>query len=289
MQNQYINFKRKRELGEVITDTFKFLRRNFKTYFKVLFKIIGIPFILFIAATIYNSYLTLSNGAIFDVTNPLASFNTVGILISTLILYFAIFLFFSFLHAGTSSIIKSYILHEGQIIEKEVLEEVKENIGRTITTGLGKYAILIIGYMLCFFPGVYLSAPLFIIFCIMVFEKKNTSDSISQCFHLIKNEWWMTFLTMIVLGLIWYIFSLIYSLPLSIYLGIKIFTSGLENNLSDPSSIYDLGTITLTVLASALQYLTFIFIPIGATLVYFNLNERKNQTGTLEQIDRLGE
>ena len=74
-----------------------------------------------------------------------------------------------------------------------------------------------------------------------------------------------------------------------IYMGVKMFTSIQEGSLSDPSSMFDLGTIILSVIASAFQYITYIFMPIGAAFIYFNLNEQKNQTGTLEQIDRLGE
>ena len=37
MTNNYINFKRQRELGEVISDTFKFLRENYRLLFKMIF------------------------------------------------------------------------------------------------------------------------------------------------------------------------------------------------------------------------------------------------------------
>ena len=42
---EYIEFKKKRELGDVLSDTFAFLRSQFKPFFTTFFKIVG-PFLL---------------------------------------------------------------------------------------------------------------------------------------------------------------------------------------------------------------------------------------------------
>ena len=42
---EYIEFKKKRELGEVLSDTFAFLRSQFKPFFTTFFKIVG-PYLL---------------------------------------------------------------------------------------------------------------------------------------------------------------------------------------------------------------------------------------------------
>lgn len=289
MQNQYINFKRKREIGEIITDTFKFLRRNFKPIFRNIFKIVGIPFIILIVASAYNAQSTFNSGSLLNVEDPFGVFNSTSGLISTLLVYVAVFIFLTFLNATVMSIIKSYMTNEGTIIDSEVSTLIKEKIADIALAGLGKWFALIIGFMLCFIPGVYISIPFFLIFPILIFENKKVAEVFSDCFDLIKDNWWITFATVIVLGLLWYIISLIFSLPLMLYMGVKMFTSIQENSLSDPSSMFDIGTIILTVIASALQYIVYVFIPIGAAFIYYNLNEQKNQTGTLEQIDRLGE
>lgn len=289
MQNQYINFKRKREIGEIITDTFKFLRRNFKPIFRNIFKIVGIPFIILIVASAYNAQSTFNSGSLLNVEDPFGVFNSTSGLISTLLVYVAVFIFLTFLNATVMSIIKSYMTNEGTIIDSEVSTLIKEKIADIALAGLGKWFALIIGFMLCFIPGVYISIPFFLIFPILIFENKKVGEVFSDCFDLIKDNWWITFATVIVLGLLWYIISLIFSLPLMLYMGVKMFTSIQENSLSDPSSMFDIGTIILTVIASALQYVVYVFIPIGAAFIYYNLNEQKNQTGTLEQIDRLGE
>ena len=39
--NSFIEFKKERDLGAIITDTFKFIRENWKEYFLTVLKIVG--------------------------------------------------------------------------------------------------------------------------------------------------------------------------------------------------------------------------------------------------------
>ena len=57
----YIEFKRKREMGDIIADTFKFLRRNSKAVFTILAKTAGIPFVIFVIAQGYYTYISFSS------------------------------------------------------------------------------------------------------------------------------------------------------------------------------------------------------------------------------------
>ena len=41
MKADYIEFKKQRELGDILTDTFAFLRSEFKPFFTTFFKIVG--------------------------------------------------------------------------------------------------------------------------------------------------------------------------------------------------------------------------------------------------------
>ena len=114
-QSNYVEFKRKREIGEILSDTFKFLRGNFKIIFRLLAKTAGIPFLLFIAASAYNVYATYNSPA-FDFTNPYGIFNSGASIISALIVYFMIFIYLSFLYSGMMALVGSYIKNKGTII-----------------------------------------------------------------------------------------------------------------------------------------------------------------------------
>lgn len=287
MISRYIEFKKKREIGDIITDTFKFLRHNFKTIFKLLAKTAGIPFVLFIVVQFYYTRISFSS-TLLDFNNPLGPFNTPEVLFTALLMYVCLFLYFAFLFAGIMAIVKSYIKNKGVINEQEVIQNIRDKTMSTITLGILKFLILLISFMLCFFPGVYVMVPMAMVFSILFFEEKSVSESISHSFTIIKNEWWMSFLSLLLVGLLWYIASIVLSLPLMIYMWIKMFTVMQEGSFSDPSDMFDGVTIALTLVASSIQYILYMVVPIGAAFIYFNLNERMNQTGSLEKIDTIG-
>ena len=236
-----------------------------------------------------TAHTSFGSGSAFDFNSTFTAFNSAELIGSTLLVYLTAFIFLIALQACIMSVIKSYISNEGIIVDDEVKATVKERLGDIALAGIGKTILLLIGLMLCVIPGIYISVPFFLIFPILFFENKKANEVFSDCFHLVKDNWWITFATIFILGLLWYLISLVFSIPAMIYMGVKMFISIQENSISDPSSMFDLGTIILSVIASAFQYITYIFMPIGAAFIYFNLNEQKNQTGTLEQIDRLGE
>ncbi len=283
-----IEFKRKREIGEIIGDTFKFLRRNFKQVSVLLIKTAGIPFLLLIAGTVYNSYssMTIDFG---DFSNPFAIFRSTDVILSSVIVYFFLFIYFSFLYAGILSIIKSYIKNDGVIIDDEVTTEVNAKIGAIITGGLLKYFLLVLGWMLCVIPGIIICAPLLLIFPFIIFENESPVEALKKSFQLIQVDWLMTFFALFLMILVWYVASAAFSMPIFIYTLIKTFTIVQEGSLADSNSLIDPVMIGLTVFASLIQYFLYLMIPVSSALMYYNLNERRNQSGSLEQIDRIGD
>ncbi len=283
----YIEFKKKREIGEILSDTFKFFRGNVKVIFRVLLKTAGIPFILFIAASVYNTYSTL-NSPIYDFTNPFGVFDAGTAIVGVFITYLMIFIYLSFLYSGMMALVDSYIKNQGTINEQEVADSIRNKTGRIIITGLIKYITLVIGWMLCAIPGIYLCAPLFLIFPIMYFEDKGGIDAFNDTFQMIKDQWFNTFVVLLVLAIVWFILGILLSLPASMYGIVKGFTMVQEGSLSDPNAFFDIGFVIFTALASAIQYILYVFVPVGAAFVYFNINENRNQTGTLEKINSIG-
>ena len=114
-------------------------------------------------------------------------------------------------------------------------------------------------------------------------------DSISDSFGLIKDEWWVTFATLIVINIIVYIISLVFQLPVIIYSIVKGFTQSEQIAAGDMSGMFDWVFIALNVISTGITYLFNVIVVIATAFIYFNLNERKNQTGTLEQIDSIGD
>ncbi|WP_299210314.1 hypothetical protein [uncultured Dokdonia sp.] len=285
--SNYIEFRKKKEIGDIVTDTFKFFRRNYKLIFKILAKTAGIPFVLFLAVQVYYTSISFSS-TLFNYNDPLGSFNAPEIVITALFMYLCLFLYLSFLFTGIMCIIESYIKNNGEIKEEEVLQNIRDKSTVTVLMGITKYLILIIGFIFCFIPGIYLTVPMAMVFPILIFEDKGVSESLSRAFEIIKEEWWVSFIAIVLIGLLWYLISMVFSIPMIIYTWIKMFTVMQEGSFSDPSDMFDTVTIVLTIISSSMQYIVYLIIPLGSALVYFNLNERKNQTGSLERINSIG-
>ncbi|MBT8261217.1 MAG: hypothetical protein KJO05_00235 [Bacteroidia bacterium] len=285
--DEFIQFKRSRDLGRIITDIFKFLRHNYKVLFGLIFRIAGPALILLVVAYVF--YMESAMNA-FDpyASDPDLSGGFVSLLGSLLVFLLAAGLYYALLYGTVLNCIKSYVNNKGVIDKTEVISGVKENfwglIGLSILNGL----IVGAGLMVCFFPGVYLGVVVITTYMIMVFEKRGASDSISYSFELIKGQWWTTFATLIVVWVIYYVVLFIFQVPQYIYFFTKEFTVSETYIEGSPVEAFDWIDMALSSFGVIAQYLLQTFLVLASAFIYFNLNEKKNFTGTMETIESLG-
>ncbi len=288
MNTDFIEFKKKRELGDILSDTFAFLRAQLKPFFNVFLKIVG-PYLAIMAIS-YGFYM-YSIGDLINFTGDLLDSPTDAILTIAAVGVFFLSIIAAYVMAQATTLyyIKSYTDLKGAIdfntIKKNVYGSFWKFIGLAILAGLS----IGVGLMLCVIPGVYLYVPLALSFSIMVFGQKGASEAFSDSFKLIKNEWWMTFATLFVVGIIVTIASYAFSIPSTIYTYARMgilsgeIDADFTGNLFDPIAIF-LGIISLLA-----QFFLSIISLVAGALIYFNLNEKKNFTGTFERIQNLGE
>ncbi len=282
MQNNYIQFKQKRELGEIINATFKFIRENYKTLFKYLVSLVGPSFILLVAALSYYTYSVPAS------ILQSMDFSSGDFIIAFSVLALTLLIYYSYLYATIYHYIKSYMKHDGETDETEIRSGVKNDFGRLLILFLVSAIIMFAGFILFVIPGIYLFVPLSIVSAIMIFKQTNLTDTISYAFTLIKDNWWMTFITIIVTGLLVYVIGLVFQIPLIVYTLVKMMTMVQEGSAAEMASYSDWVLIVLQVLASLIQYILYSISVIVIAFIYFSLNEEKNLTGTFEQIDNLG-
>lgn len=287
MTESYIQFKRQRELGDIINDTFRFLRENYKFLSKLIFKIAGPTFLILLMAVSYYSYLSLGTvgNSIFEIAEGL----DIGMyFFSGAILIFSLLAFYVLLYGTVLHFINSYIKNRGSVMEQEVRQGLKHDFGNLFGILVISGIILFFGLLLCILPGVYLWVPLSIAPAVLVFGRHSILDSIGQAFSLIKDNWWMTFTTLLIMVILVYIIGLIFQIPLFIYYFIKTFTIADESSVADPSSLFDWVYVVFNVISSLAQYLLSTIIIVAVAFVYYHLNEKKNLTGTYETISNLG-
>ncbi|HET8810870.1 MAG TPA: hypothetical protein VFM65_11475 [Flavobacteriaceae bacterium] len=292
MEDQFLRFKKQREIGEVISDTFKFLRENYRLLFLVIFKIAGPALLVLILSAGYYMYVTLGS---FDwlrslETTPQSTtgFNIGGILIAAFLMLVSLVVYFSLLYGAVLNFIKSYIENNGEVNENEVRLGAKNDFWKLLGAGFLTGIMIFFGLLVCFFPGIYLMVPLSLVFAILVFDRMEVFDSISHSFSLIKNNWWVTFATLLVMWLLVYIAGIIFSIPAIVYSLIKAFSVAEEASMVNPAEIFDWVYILLNLISTVAQYLLYTVTVISTAFIYFNLNEQKNFTGTFETIENLG-
>lgn len=293
MQENYINFKKERDLGAIISDTFKFIREEYKTIFRLYIKHVGWLLLLVVAASTYYQYQSLKFTGNLSIGNDPGAFLLE--MLSSAGIAFLLVLLSSIAYSALSvttinSIIKSYIKNEGEVKD----EEVSQYIGQFFATTLGSFIVygllVFIGFLLCIAPGIYLFVPLTLIFPIIVFQEKSFSDAFSECFQLIKQNWWITFATILIISILMWLISSLFQIPIIVMSTLETFTSLQEG--SETPGTANLASSWLYMIfyifASLAQYILSLVTLISIAFIYFNLNEFHNKTGTLEDIDRIG-
>ncbi|SDR89044.1 hypothetical protein [Gramella sp. MAR_2010_147] len=284
MNQEFIEFKKQRELGEILSITFKFLRENYKAAGKIFLKLVGPAFILLIAAVTYYAWSTLGVTFISG-----AGLNTSEFIISGGLLMLAYLLYITSMTGTVYHIILSYINNRGAIISSEVAAGMKSDFGKILLVTVISWVLIFAGTMLFIIPGIYVAIPVSLATAILVFRRNGAIDSISESFQLVKDHWWSTFATLFCIGVIVYLISLVFQLPAIFYFMFRAFVSAAEGSASgNLQDMFGTGYIIINVITSILQYLIYSITPIGVAFVYFNLNEKQHYTGTYETIQNLG-
>ncbi|MGB3151708.1 MAG: hypothetical protein WBB27_13700, partial [Maribacter sp.] len=177
MKPDYIEFKKQRELGDVLSDTFGFLRKEFKPFFTTYFKIVG-PFLLvMILAMIFYMYYAGSSFSLIFAGGTTELDNIAVIFVIALVYLFSLVAVYVVSQSTILHYIKSYASGKGttdfDTIQKEVYASFWNFIGLGIMIGLS----LFIGFIFCIIPGVYLYVPLMLAFSVLVFNKMGASDA----------------------------------------------------------------------------------------------------------------
>lgn len=287
MSRQHLEFEKERELGEILSDTFGFLRENIRPLSKVVFKVTGPVFIILLLAIGYYSYVGMDIFKNPFLVSENSSLNGGTYLIALFVLLASLVVYYVLLNLAVLHFISSYTENSGHAKEQEVYTGVRKDFGSMLGLLLLSCIIIFFGLMLCFFPGIYLWVPLCIAPSVLVLEGKSGTASIRESFYLIKENWWRSFFTLFVMALLVYIISMIFQLPLIIYFFIKILTTSTEGSAADPASLVDWIYILFNVLSSMAQYLLSTILIVTSALIFYNLREKKYATGSLKRISNL--
>ena len=225
----------------------------------------------------------------FSVQTSNEFFNPIMMILVFIIFFLAIIAAYVMAQATVLFYIKSYANNKGVINFEEIKKNVYTHFWSFIGLGLLVGMSIMVGFIFCIIPGIYLYPILALSFSVMVFNQKGVSEAYGYSFTLIKDNWWITFITFFVIGIIVGIASYAFSIPAYIYMMVKMGTmAGETDPVALTGGIFDPIYILLNLLSVSVQFLLNIITLVAGVLIYFNLNEKKNFTGTYERIDNLG-
>jgi len=268
MTEKEIEFRKKREIGDIFTDSFEFIRQEFKPISKLV-AVYVLPFMLLYGMV--QVYLQKNVISKIDLTDTETLLENIGPLYLNVFLFLLFGIFVQALLIATYySYIEVYVKKgKGNFDLAEITPELFSNgllaIGASLVTSI----IVMFGIVLCIIPGIYFANTLSIALIILIFEKKGLGNALIRSTLLVKLQWWNTFLINIVgLIIIWTV-SFIMSIPTMIAgLSVSIFSPG-QTPTEFPDWYWVLIGIS-TVVSSILYIIPYTFL----AFQYFNLDEQ---------------
>ncbi|GGW60937.1 hypothetical protein DFQ11_102614 [Winogradskyella epiphytica] len=292
MSKTFIEFRKQRDFNSIFTDTFGFIRNEFKPFIKTVFNIAGPAIVIFMLSLAAYNYIAgdimnftgFNSGSGLNTSSPFAIF-------TALILYFlSAIAAYIFTVSSVLYYIKSYVDNKGAIDASEIKANVYQSFWSFLGLSFLKGATLFIAVLLCVVPVLYAMIPMAILFSVYVFEpRRSTTDAFSQSFTLANADFWTAFGAFIVLGIIYYVLGMVFSIPSVVY---AMVSSGIFSGEVDPANLSSISAdpilILLNVLNTFFQFLLNIILMVAGAVIYFHLHEKVNFTGTYDRISKIG-
>lgn len=280
MAQEKIQLRKIRDFGEVFSDTFQFIRQEFKPLL-FAFTIIGLSFVILdsILLVLYRTHLQ-------DVTNIVRNSDTVtfstlySIYNGTFFLMLLVSMFsFAAMFTCIAVYMKYYEEHGTSPTINELWKLFFKYFLRTAILSFITSIITLIGFMFCILPGFYFLFVFAPYAFIIVNEDLSIGQGFNRCFELIKENFWSSAGLYIVLGILIFVFSLLIGVITQIATGASSMFS---------MEAYEGSNPTLDIIFNVIQYYFYIVLYVAVGLQYYNLVERRDGAGLARRLDMLG-
>ncbi len=273
MSDKNIQFRKKRELGEIVSDSFEFLKLEIKPISRLIL-IYVLPFVLIYGGLQVFVQMKISGSIDFS--------NSEELLANIVPLYKNIFLsslfglFVQSLLIGTYySYIEMYIKKgKGNFTVSDISAGLFSNTLLALGANFVLFVIVLIGVILCILPGIYFANSLSLVVIIFIFEKKGIGSAFTRTWQLVHTQWLNTLLINILGILVVYAAGFVLSIPAMFSGASSAFFSLKETGSLDYPTYYWVLMVLSTVVSSLLWIIPYTFL----AFQFFNLNERNSAT-----------
>ncbi|WP_151085719.1 hypothetical protein [Hymenobacter baengnokdamensis] len=291
------DFRQERDFGQKISATFEFIGVHWRPLGRVMLYLV-LPLALvqgiltallqsrmlssMLATTRYppeRNPLAMQRAMLANMANPLYYFNIAVSLVFISVLVLTIY---------------GYLVHclrpanaaPTPITVAEVWGVVRRRLVGSVFSLVGLCVVLLLGSIVFFLPGFYLSIALSLFFIVAVVEETGFLATISRCLSLTKGKWWSTF------GLIFIMTFLLYLLFIGLGLVFGVLRASLHGALplsSEPGQFSPVLIVINTLLFTTVTLLLYPPILLVLAFQYFNLVERREGVGLHQLVDQLGQ
>ncbi len=269
MENNEIQFRKKRELGDILSDSFAFLKQEYKPIFSLILVYV-LPFlILYGAVQVYVQMKVFVN---FNFNNPEELMAQIGPFYANIFMVSLFGIFVQSLLFGTYySYIEIYVKKgKGNFEIAEIKPLLFSNSLLALGAGIIVYLLIIAGTVLCFVPGIYFANTFSLTIVIILFERKGLGNALARSRTLVHKQWWNTFLLNLIGILIIFAVGFVLSIPNTIA-GLAT-TMGSIASGGEPFN-YPTWYWVLLGVSSVVSMLLWIVPGTFLAMQYFNLDE----------------
>jgi hypothetical protein len=284
METKKIELQQVREFGEVFNATFAFIRQEIKPLGKA-FLVFIIPFLLLMSISMVLFYSNFFN----EFTQPNFSDPTT-LFVKIFKMYFVILLFALVLQTMILDTVYSYM--NLYLKDKEntgiaaLFSEIMKNFFPVMGASIIFMLSLIISFVFCVLPIVYMGVSLSLFFVILVIEKNGVFNAYGKSFQLTHKQWGWTFLLLLVSFIMVYVIYILLSIP-----GFIIGFTSAFHNLRTTSNPYKMFGMTYIIYTSIVSCIAYIIYTIPAFLLgfqYFSIVESIEKHSLIRQIGEIG-
>lgn len=307
-----IEFYRMRTFTDMLSDTFLFVRQNFKRLFKGLFFICSPALLLSMIAGFFfwDGYTSL---LIWEMENPQTIGDPVSMIAGMIFLYLCVFIASTLIMDVTYSYIKLYRENKEREITVSMLwQECKKYfwklLGAQFVVGLIILAIIILfifltmfvsngNDMLMFFlifimliifgiAGIFLFVRFVFFPFFIVVGDSSLMDSFSGSYNFTRGIYWKTLGFLFVIGVTVSFASGIFLIPGYVMMFVTLIT-GMAHGPADISFLALLGNALLSI-GMACGYIFYSLLFVGQSILYFSEIEKEQGVVANREIDEIG-
>ena len=285
-REDYIDLRQQRDFGQMLSATFGILRREFVPILKALVVLAG-PFILagiiisvFVQIAAIETAQAMLNMPQDDPMAILqAAFGAAGAGFGLTMLAAGIGMATNFAIAWTGyEYVRLYMERgEGNISVGDVARAIGNDFGVLLGTSFLSSIMIVIGLLFCILPGIYLLVPMSFLVVGRIMQRGiSLGDGFSQAFEFTKERFWVSLLTMALIGIILMAVGYALSIPLNNYTE-EIQYSGLE--------AFDKMHALLLALLNGFTSLLGVLPAIAAVVLYVAAREYHRADSLYDEVE----